>query len=229
MHSSPHKPRTPESPLIVRHSVSDQVLAEIRRRIIQGDFPAGSLLPESHCATLLSVSRVPVREALMALEREGLLERDARGRTRVRKFQLRDYQEIVSLRLELETMACRLAASHRTEEQLISLAENIEEFARAGSAEELAQLDVDFHRLLLVAGGHHWLLHVWNTICSPYQYLLTRNFRAYIQATSLEESKISVQDHSRILEAIRLQKSADAELLMHQHISRWTEWTPPLD
>ncbi len=165
----------------------------------------------------------------MALEREGLMERDSRGRTRVRKFILRDYQEIVSLRLELETMACRLAAVHRTEDHLHQLSENIDAFAKSDTAEDLAQLDVDFHRLIFCAAGNHWLLHVWGTISSPYQYLLTRNFRAYIEATSLEESKISALDHSRILEAIRLQKSTDAERLMHQHISRWTEWTPPLD
>jgi DNA-binding GntR family transcriptional regulator len=229
MHPIPSKIGSTETPLIVRHSVSEQVLSEMRRRILHGDFPAGKLLPESHCAALLSVSRVPVREALMALEKEGLIVRDARGRTVVRTFKLRDYNEIVSLRLELEGMAARLAATHRTDAQLEALTQNIEAFARAQSAEELAQKDVDFHGLIIQASSHQWLYHSWSTICSPYQWLLTRNFRSYIAATSLEESKVSTLDHTRILEAIRLQKTEDAELLMRQHIRRWTEWTPPLD
>lgn len=165
----------------------------------------------------------------MSLEKEGLIERDARGRTVVRTFSIRDYQEIVSLRMELESMAAGLAATQRTESQITALSENIEAFTKADSAEELAQLDVDFHRLLVLASGHRWLLNAWSTICSPYQWLLTRNFRAYIQATSLQESKVSAVDHGRILEAIQLGKPGDASLLMHQHISRWTEWTPPLD
>jgi DNA-binding GntR family transcriptional regulator len=217
------------APLIVRHSVSEQVLSEMRKRIINGDLPAGNLLTESFCANLLSVSRVPVREAMMALEKEGLIERDGRGRTVVRRYTLHDYQEILSLRQELESMGARLAATHRSEEHLAALEENIESFSRAENAEELARIDVDFHRLLIFSSGHQWLLRAWNTICSPYQWLLTRNFRAYIRATSLNESKISTEDHRRILEAIRQNKPIEAELLMQQHISRWTEWTPPLE
>jgi DNA-binding GntR family transcriptional regulator len=205
------------------------VLSELRRRIIHGDFPPGKLLPESHCAALLAVSRVPVREAIMALEKEGLVVRDARGRVVVRTFTVRDYHEIVSLRLELEGMAARLAAAHRTDAEVEALELNIEAFSQADSAEALAQTDVEFHRMILNASGHRWLLHAWGTICSPYQWLLTRNFRSYIEATSLEKSKVSALDHSRILEAIRARKGEEAELLMHQHISRWTEWTPPID
>jgi DNA-binding GntR family transcriptional regulator len=229
MHSPAHQHGATNTPLIVRHSVSEQVLTEIRRRILNGDFESGKPLTEAHCAGLMTVSRVPVREALMALEQEGLIERDARGRTMVRSFSVRDYQEIVSLRLELEGMAARLAAANRTEAQLTALHENIESFERAQTAEELAQVDVDFHRLVVLASGHQWLIRAWNTICSPYQWLLTRNFRAYIQATSLDESKVSADDHRRILEAIQLKRESDAQTLMHQHISRWTEWIPPLD
>ena len=219
-------PPAASSALIVRHSIADQVLSELRRRILQGTIVGGEPIPESQCAESLGVSRVPVREALMALEGEGLLCKDRRGRTVVRTLGGKDYQEILTLRLEIEGMAARLCATALNEESLRALEANIDAFGAAKSAEELAHLDVEFHRLLCTAAAHTWLISAWNTIRWPFEALLVRNFRTYIHATSLEESKISTDDHRRILEAIRANKVGESELLMRQHISRWTDWKP---
>ncbi len=226
MSLAPTPPPVASSPFIVRLSVTDQVLSELRRRILHGVILGGETIPESQCAESLGVSRVPVREALMALEREGLLHKDHRGRTIVRSLGGKDYEEILTLRLEIEGMAARLCATARNEEALRFLEININAFGAAKSAEELAHLDVEFHRLLCTAAGHPWLLSAWNTIRWPFEALLVRNFRTYIDATSLEESKVSTDDHRRILEAIRSNKAGESELLMRQHISRWTDWKP---
>ena len=226
MSLAPTLPSAAASPLIVRLSVTDQVLCELRRRILHGVIGGGEPIPESQCAESLGVSRVPVREALMMLEREGLLQRDHRGRTMVRTLGGKDYQEILTLRLEVEGMAARLCADAPTEEALQALEANIVAFGAAKSAEELANLDVEFHRLLCAASGHQWLLTAWSTIRWPFEALLVKNFRTYIQATSLEKSKVSTEDHRRIVEAIRLRKPNESELLVRQHISRWTDWKP---
>ena len=62
-------------------------------------------------AQQLGVSRAPVREAMMQLEREGLLTFDKRGAAFVKEFTADDLEEIYSLRLTLETMAARLACA----------------------------------------------------------------------------------------------------------------------
>ena len=222
----PTPPPAAQPPLILRLSVTDQVHRELRRRILHGVIEGGEAIPESQCAETLGVSRVPVREALLMLEREGLLQRDRRGRTVARKLDGGDYEEILTLRLEVEGMAARLCADARTEEDLQALESNIAAFAAAKSAEDLASLDAEFHGILCAASGHGWLLTAWSTIRWPFEALLVKNFRSYIQATSLEESKVSTEDHRRIVEAIRSRKSHESELLVRQHISRWTDWKP---
>jgi len=215
----------PSSNPIHRFSVSDQVLAELRRQIVHRQIPEGAPVPEAQCALSLGVSRVPVREALMQLERDGLISTSPTGKSITRVFSPSDCHEISLIRKELEGLAARHAASTRTPQDLERLRHNIEAFTTASSPEELAQLDVEFHELLCSTARHPWLLNAWQTIRWPFHSILVRGFRAYVQETSLEESKISTADHSRIVEALADQNSTSAETLIRQHISRWEEWS----
>ncbi|MFN0075540.1 MAG: GntR family transcriptional regulator [Prosthecobacter sp.] len=63
-------------------SLSDSAAAQLRQEILSGLVAPGHFLAESAVAKRLGVSRVPVREALLALEREGLVEFSATGRWR---------------------------------------------------------------------------------------------------------------------------------------------------
>src|SRR3954467_8737144 len=63
---------------VVRRTLTDEVLTTLRKAIIAGAFGPGDHVPEARMAEQLGVSRVPVREAMMALEREGLLMFDER-------------------------------------------------------------------------------------------------------------------------------------------------------
>jgi DNA-binding GntR family transcriptional regulator len=212
--------------LIVRHSVSEQVLSELRRRIVRGECPAGVAISEAQYAQSLGVSRVPVREAIMQIERDGLVFSDARGRSIVRAFTEVDHQQVWSVRRELEGLAVRLAAEARTASDLDNFRMNIEAFSRASTPEELAALDVEFHQMLCEASRHQWLLSVWNNLRWPFEAILVNGFRKYVKATSLAESKSSTADHGRIVDALERGNGAEAETLLKQHILRWCEWTP---
>ncbi len=218
--------RNAASQFIVRHSVSDQVLAELRRRIVNGECPAGGAISEAQYAQSLGVSRVPVREAIMQIERDGLVFSDARGRSIVRGFTEEDHQQVWSVRLELEGLAVRLAAEARTAADVENLRMNIAAFEEASTPEELALLDVEFHQTLCKASGHQWLLAVWNNLRWPFESILVNGFRKYVKATSLAESKSSTADHSRIVDALERRNGAEAQTLLRQHILRWCEWTP---
>ena len=102
------------SPLL-RRTIGDDVLDTLRKSIIAGAFAPGDHIAEGALAQQLGVSRAPVREAMMQLEREGLLVFDKRGAARVNSFTEGDFEEIFSLRLTLETMAARLASRNWTE------------------------------------------------------------------------------------------------------------------
>src|SRR5580692_1208877 len=87
---------------ISRRMVGEDVLAALRAAVMDGSFAPGERLAEAVLARELRVSRAPVREAMMQLEREGLLDFDQRGTARVKRLHAEDFEEIYTLRLALE-------------------------------------------------------------------------------------------------------------------------------
>src|SRR5688572_26285494 len=76
---------------IERRALTDDVVTTLRKAILSGAFAPGDRLPEAATAAQLHVSRVPVREAMLQLEREGLLTFDQRGSASVRKLTAQDF------------------------------------------------------------------------------------------------------------------------------------------
>src|SRR4029453_12960627 len=103
------------SPIRRTTSLTKEVVDRLRKAILHGELEEGASLPEALTATKLGVSRVPVREALVELERQGLVEFDRNGRACVRTFTAEDGTEIISLRAALQRMAARLAAAKLTD------------------------------------------------------------------------------------------------------------------
>src|SRR5262245_56921139 len=87
---------------LARRTISDDALDTLRKAVIAGAFAPGDHIAEGALAQQLGVSRAPVREAMLQLEREGLLVFDKRGAALVKKFTDEDFEEIFSLRLTLE-------------------------------------------------------------------------------------------------------------------------------
>src|SRR5690606_41210103 len=85
-------------------------LMELRKRILNGDFPGGTRLFEVPLAETLQISRTPIREAMSRLAEEGLLDRLANGGFVVRSFTFADVVDAIELRGVLEGTAARLAA-----------------------------------------------------------------------------------------------------------------------
>lgn len=89
--------------------MAGEIVSALRTEIISGVVVPGEALAEPVLAARFHVSRAPVREALIELEREGLIMFDPNGRTRVRPLTQKDFQEIMEARSALEVMAARLA------------------------------------------------------------------------------------------------------------------------
>src|SRR5439155_14922646 len=85
------------SPIRRNTSLTKEVVDRLRKAILEGELAEGTSLPEAQTAVKLGVSRVPVREALVELERQGLVQFDPNGRACVRAFTDADIQEILSL------------------------------------------------------------------------------------------------------------------------------------
>ena len=133
----------------------DTVYRQIREELASGRWRGGEHLPELQLAAELNVSRNPVREALVRLAAEGVLERSPGSGCRV---PVRDNQWLVDMyqfREALEGMAARLAARRVTRVQLLRLEEENSLFERLATeltdeeyldrSEENREIDRQFH------------------------------------------------------------------------------------
>ena len=207
-------------------SRSDSAALRLREEILSGTAEPGSLLAESAVAQRLGVSRVPVREALFALEREGLIEFSDTGRAYVKELSPQDFEELYVLRLALEPVAARLAApSLRVDAS--AMEQNIEATSEASSLIKVTHLDLDFHEIILAACGNARLLKLWHTLRSELELWLGRLHRSkQIQTRGTREETVS--SHRDLLNCFRTESPAVCERKMREHVLSWREWLPML-
>lgn len=182
------------------------------------------LLAESAVAQELGVSRVPVREALFALERDGLVEFSETGRAYVKDLSPRDFEELLVLRLALEPAGARLVAS-ATKADVSRLQKNIAATRKARQLADVTRLDLEFHEIILEQGGNTRLLRLWRTIRGELELWLGRLHRQH-RCQKLNTREQTASSHEKLIEAFRTQPPAVCEHLMRQHIIAWRVWLP---
>ncbi|HQW28600.1 MAG TPA: GntR family transcriptional regulator [Verrucomicrobiales bacterium] len=203
---------------------SDQTVSRLRKEILEGEISPGKLLAESAVAQRLGVSRVPVREALFALEREGLVEFSATGRAYVKDLSPHDFEELYVLRLALEPVAARLAAA-ALRKDASRLEANIKATSKALTLLEVTHLDLDFHEIILEASGNARLLKLWHSLRSELELWLGRLHRSKQIQTRGTRAE-TVTSHEGLVEVFKTKSPAECERLMRQHILSWREWLP---
>ena len=185
-------------------SINSVVTDAIRQAILSGHFKPGERLTEVGLAKAFNVSRNPVREALLVLEVEGIVEISPRKGARVALLNTEDVQEIIELRAELEGMSARYAASRCTDKVRESLRQLLEEGNRAdqsGDLDVLRELNQQFHNQIAIAGKNRILVGFMKTLHEKTQWIFA-NRPEFNVADNWKE-------HAAILEAVI---SADAEL-----------------
>ena len=203
-----------------RRTIGDDVIDTLRKSIIAGAFAPGDHIIEGALAQQLGVSRAPVREAMMQLEREGLLVFDKRGAARVKVFTEDEFEEIFSLRLALETLAVRLACGDLPPAHERRIADNIERTRHASRLLELTLLDIEFHDLLVQSAGHSRLQTCWATLRHQLEFWLAR-MHSRVQAPVAKTREATVHNHLKLLAAIHLGHEARAVKGIREHIEGW--------
>ncbi|MGB3441753.1 MAG: GntR family transcriptional regulator [Actinophytocola sp.] len=158
-----------------RRGLADEVADSIRDAIFSGAYELGAQLREVELAAALEVSRGPVREALLRLEREGLV-RSAwhRGAT-VMTLSPTDIAELDSLRGALERLAVEQVVAHACDDDLATIELAATRMARAEDEHAMVRCDIEFHDAVYAAAGHRRLAEAWGAIRSQvHLFLLTR-------------------------------------------------------
>ncbi len=148
-------------------AASDAVHATLREAIVTGVLEPGVRLAETALAQRFSVSRTPVREALLRLESERLVDRDRRGGLIVGEMTAREILEVYAVREALTGLTASLAAQSATEADIASLRWHIEELRRAAADRDfarMAQVNLRFHESLCRATHNDFLLFVMQQV-----------------------------------------------------------------
>jgi DNA-binding GntR family transcriptional regulator len=206
-----------------RRTLADGVIERIRQEIISGWLAPGTMVAEIPTAQRLNVSRVPVREAMMVLEHDGLLEFEENGRCRVRTLTARDFDEIYSVRLMLETEAFRLAALNHTDADLKSLRDCIRQMERARSLSRVTLLDIEFHDRIMEMSRQSRLRYLWKIMRSQIQ-LFTAILQRELSSVITNVRDVSVEAHLKCLLEVESGVPERAGQCAIEHLEPWSKW-----
>ncbi|MFI6594698.1 GntR family transcriptional regulator [Nonomuraea sp. NPDC050536] len=158
-----------------RRGLADEVADQIREAIFAGVYAPGAQLREVELSGQLDVSRGPVREALLRLEREGLVHGEWHRGTTVTALSAEDVAELDSLRGALEQLAVQLVVTQASDEDLTAVEKAAARMDRAADEHDMVRCDIAFHDAVYAAARHRRLEEAWQAIRSQvHLFLLTR-------------------------------------------------------
>lgn len=194
-------------------SQTQRAYDEIKRRILDNEFTAGSQALEQELALMLDMSRTPVREAMMRLAHEGLVEVRPRHGMRVLPVSARDMREMYDVLTALESSAAELAAQRgASAAELTALETALADMEAALARDDLrgwAAADRRFHTLLVDVADNR-------QIQALAHMLLDRTHRVRMLTLKLRPKPVdSNRDHAAVVEAIR-RRDTDAAFRIHR-------------
>jgi DNA-binding GntR family transcriptional regulator len=195
--------------------LSERVYAALRAAILSGDLTPGTWMKETELAACLSVSRTPLREALVRLTGEGLLDAVPNKGVVVRGVGRRELRELYEILLVLEAHASRLAAEHASDEQIQKMSESLdlqEFFLERERWEEVTHQSVVFHSILYAAGGNAELEKLIESVRAKTHAF--RRFGIRTKAHLLE----GLHHHRAICDAIKRHDPELAAARMREHL-----------
>src|SRR5579864_4415241 len=174
----------------VRAGRGEGVVDTLREAILEGYFTPGEHLREEKLASMLDANRGRIREALLQLDREGLVQRRRNRGAVVPRLSLQDLEEVYTLRSALESLAMRWAARNASEADVQALEEVTERFASTlvpgASVHEAARVDLAFHDRVFEAAHHTRLVRTWLELRGQVRLFL--NSRRYVGAPEFREA-----------------------------------------
>lgn len=200
-------------------SKSDRVYNFLRRRIRTLEIPPGTALRKNEIALECGVSRAPVSEAIARLESEGLVDVFAQNGSFVAPIRPQDIREALFIRTALEVETIKKVTREADREMLDQLAQNIEDQKQALSEDELDlvkfdDLDEAFHATIIAA------VHSRRTqsLLDAARALLDRP--RFLALPEQDRPDDTLDEHSRILDAIRTGDPDLAGAAMRVHLTR---------
>jgi DNA-binding GntR family transcriptional regulator len=199
-----------------RLSLSRRIYSTVRERIILGQYPQGSRLPEKRIGEELDVSRVPLREAVPLLERDGFVHSYPRRGAVVARWDAKAIDDLFDARLSVEVGAARYAARQVARggsmDALNVALKEAQRVVEAGDAYAIARSSTAFHEAVVETSKNDLMVRLIQTISGRITWLF--------YMTSGLPAEEAFHDHVLLRDAIASGNERVAESVAYAHIER---------
>ena len=210
--------RPVDDPLVATVTLRrDRAYVELKKRLLLGDFPFNLRLGEERLATLLGVSRTPVREALMRLHAEGLVSVHPEGGYRPTAPDVAAVHDLYEVRLALELQALRRPAETGQDHDPAILEPLRDDWRALRGAEPepdpgFVSLDEDFHERLAGASGNPSLADLLRIVNERIRVVRMHDF------LTSERVRRTIEQHLGIVEAVLVRDLSLAVARFGRHL-----------
>jgi DNA-binding GntR family transcriptional regulator len=214
--TAPRAASRPGARLDRARQAAPQVFERLRNAILSLELPPGSPLSRADLAAQFGVSSTPIRDALMRLEEEGLVDVFPQHATVVSRVDVGRAQQAHFLRQALELEIVRLLAENRDEALIMRLDHAIalqQQFAKSGDFESFITGDNDFHAQIYAAAGKQEL---WTLVRSRSGHI-DRLRRLHLPSPGKAQN--IVRHHRLITRAIEAGDADAAQQHLRTHLS----------
>lgn len=198
-------------------SLTDEIAAIVRDRILKGEYEIGEKIKENQIATELRVSRTPIREAFKLLENEGLIDYIPNRGCFAKGFTKQDVDDIYAVRAALEMLAVELAVERITDAEVAALEEEwelMEFYVRKKDSQKVLELNTAFHDIIYASTRSRFMAQV------------LRSYKGYIDKTRksvfYDEAYLEaiLNEHGEILDAIKRKDKEKAISAVSRHLEK---------
>jgi DNA-binding GntR family transcriptional regulator len=207
-----------------RTSVSHQVEDHIRQAVYKGLLHPRERIIEDDVARRLRVSRGSVREALLRLERDGLVVTTPRRGTYIRGISPHEFKAIFGMRGKLEGLCVRYMREAMKPEIQTALNEALRKMKSAASSlddEKFFYADMELHQAVWKASGQPQLFRTLNLVMTPFIFMIARNYSA------AQPISARYEDHVRYLDTILNSSPGRVEREVERYFDRLCKQTFP--
>lgn len=203
-----------------RQRLGDQIADVLRKRILLGDLKPGQNIPERETSAALGVSRTPLREALLTLEAEGLVEMAPAKSPIVANPSLVEVTHLLLVQSALEALAGECACDEITCDEFDEIeAMHDSMVATSETAEpiEFFQTDMQFHEAIVASTKNLSLI-------KTHKQYHARLWRARFMSSRLKIAReMAMLEHTQIVEGLRVRDKQQVSSNMQHHLRRAVE------
>jgi DNA-binding GntR family transcriptional regulator len=200
---------------IERRSLKEEVLSRVKEFIMKGRYVPGQRIVIDTLAKELGVSVTPVREALHHLAAEGLVSVEPRKGFTVKKWEPKEIEDLLYLRMYLEKLATRLfieRASERDIEELSMIVKQMDSAVQSSDLEALTMFNSQFHNKIVQGSGNEELHKIMESLSAKLHRvrILSLSYPGRMEQSCIE--------HKAIFDAIKERNVISAEKAVEEHI-----------